>query len=331
MQSMVLPFLRQAASGTEGSLVRVVSLNGFGRRDSSDGAVVDAAGVHGEVLGGILDATIIEARATGERQLITGNVTDPDADAAGLLCGGTARLLVTPIAELPPLFGASVQAATPVALATRLSADGSIGGTMAITRSAVEGTLSAGNEIDDTVTIEAKKLLELGRSDSVVIEQAGDEIAIATLVPLPRGHVVGSGPVADAIVAQGSLLGWTMSVDDSVAAGETFLANAGPADAIVILSHDPRVDTPLLDVALRSELGYLGAMGSRHTQAKRRTRLGALGHDDSSLARIHGPVGLDLGARSPAETAVAIVAEYLVNRSGRAPQSLASSSGPING
>ncbi|MEZ5229486.1 MAG: XdhC family protein [Acidimicrobiales bacterium] len=176
-----------------------------------------------------------------------------------------------------------------------------------------------------------RELLAMGKSDTRVVEHGGGELAIATLVPLPSGHVVGSGPIAEAIMAQGQLMGWTVTSDETVDAGEAFLTTAGPADAIVILSHDPRIDTPLLDAALRSDVGYVGAMGSRHTQAKRRTRLEALGHDETSLARIHGPVGLDLGSRTPAETAVAIAAEYLANRSGRAAQSLGTTTGPING
>ena len=87
----------------------------------------------------------------------------------------------------------------------------------------------------------------------------------------------------------------------------------------------------MLSAALHSSLGYLGAMGSRGTQTNRRKRLQALGHDASSFDRIHGPVGLDLGSRTPAETAVAIAAEYLVVRSGRRPVSLTETAGPING
>lgn len=332
MHSMVLPLLRHSATEREASLVRVVSLSGFGRRDADDGAVVDHDGVHGDVLGGILDPLIREAFATGEgSRLVTGRVTDPDADAAGLLCGGTARLLLTPLDEIPALFRASVESANPVALVTRLSPAGSISATMVVTRQEAAGSLSAAGEIDDDLVDMARNQLAAGRSDAVVIDVAGDELAIATLIPRPKGHVVGSGPVADAIVAQGELMGWSMSADKSTTAGERFIAEAGPADAIVILSHDPRVDTPLLDAALRSEIGYLGAMGSRHTQEKRRSRLEALGHSPDSFGRIHGPVGLDLGSRTPAETAVAIVAEYLVNRSGRVPQPLGVTDGPING
>ncbi len=313
-------------------MVRVVSLTGFGSRDANDGAIVDRHGMHGELLGGLLDALVTDTFASGRvRAVVSGSVTDPDADAAGLLCGGTARLLLTPLDDVAALFRSSVESATPVAIATRISAAGSISATMAVTQQEADGTLSAAGEIDDDVVEACRALLTAGKSDSLVIELLGDEVMIATLVPLPKALVVGSGPVAEAIVAQGRLMGWEMSTGETVAAGEDFIAGAGPADVVVILSHDPHIDTPLLDAALRSNLGYLGAMGSRGTQAKRRVRLEALGHDRSTFDRIHGPVGLDLGSRTPAETAVAIVAEYLVNRSGRAPQSLAAGDGPING
>ncbi len=326
MQSMVLPLLRQRPLETEASTVRVVSLSGFGRRDASDGAVIDRHGIHGELLGGILDHEIVEAFAGGpQRQVISGSVTDPDADAAGLLCGGTARLLLTPVGDLPELFWNALEQAEPVALITRLTSEGGAGPTAAVTRTAADGTSN------DELIEAARAMIAAGQSASNTIVDDDHETLVSTLIPTPRGLVVGSGPVAEALIRQGSLLGWEIESADAVETAIAFLEVAGPADALVVLSHDPRIDTPVLDAALRSELGYLGAMGSRRTQAKRRERLTALGHDQHDFARLHGPVGLDLGSRTPAETAVAIVAEYLVARSGRTPTSLASTAGPING
>ncbi len=329
MHSMVLPLLRQRSLETEASTVRVVSLSGFGRRDASDGAVVDRHGIHGELLGGILDREIAEAFANGpRRQLISGSVTDPDADAAGLLCGGTARLLLTPVGDLPELFWHALEHAEPVALVTPLASGdevAEVGSTVAVTKATADGTIS------DFLVEAARTMIAAGQSSSSVVVADGIETLVSTLVPTPRGLVVGSGPVADALVGQGALLGWEIESADDVESAIAFLDGAGPADALVVLSHDPDVDTPVLDAALRSQLGYLGAMGSRHTQAKRRERLTELGHDRHDFARLHGPVGLDLGSRTPAETAVAIVAEYLVARSGRTATSLASTAGPING
>lgn len=108
-------------------------------------------------------------------------------------------------------------------------------------------------------------------------------------------------------------------------------AALGPADGLVVLSHDPLVAIPTLQAALTGEAGYVGALGSRTTQANRRTRLLAAGLDDAEIDRIHGPVGLDLGARTPEETAVAICAEMIAHRSGRTAASLTGGRGPING
>ena len=108
-------------------------------------------------------------------------------------------------------------------------------------------------------------------------------------------------------------------------------ADLRPSDALVVLSHDPAVDTPALAAALRSGEPYVGALGSRHTQSARRQRLAAIGVPDAACDRIHGPVGLDLGARTPEEVALAVCAEILAHRSGRDAASLRAGTGPING
>ena len=133
------------------------------------------------------------------------------------------------------------------------------------------------------------------------------------------------------LVSRARALEPTLLIDEGVEAGVAFVNGAGPADALVVLSHDAAIDVPLLDAALWSSIGYVGGMGSRGTQTRRRNALIEAGHSEQELLRIHGPIGLDLGSRTPAETAVAIVAEYLANRSGRAPGRLTDADGPING
>jgi len=104
----------------------------------------------------------------------------------------------------------------------------------------------------------------------------------------------------------------------------------GPRDAVCVLTHDPKFDVPAIIAALRTDVGYLGAMGSRRTCAERNARLRDEGVTDAELARVMGPIGLDLGARTPEETAVAIVAEIIAQRTGRAAPSLRDSDGPIH-
>jgi xanthine dehydrogenase accessory factor len=104
----------------------------------------------------------------------------------------------------------------------------------------------------------------------------------------------------------------------------------GPRDVVLIFTHDPKFDQPALLEALATDAGYIGALGSRRTQERRAERLLAAGADEAAIARIHAPCGLDLGARTPAETAVSILAEVIAVRAGRAGESLRETSGPIH-
>jgi xanthine dehydrogenase accessory factor len=104
----------------------------------------------------------------------------------------------------------------------------------------------------------------------------------------------------------------------------------GPRDAVCVLTHDTKFDVPAIVGALATDVGYLGAMGSRRTHAKRVERLRDAGVDDAGLARIHAPIGLDIGGRTPEETAVSICAEIIAERTGRRPAALRDTSGPIH-
>ena len=172
--------------------------------------------------------------------------------------------------------------------------------------------------------------LACGGVAKVLIERATDAPAWI-FDPPTHVTVVGDVDLARAIAAQARLLGWTASVIASAAEAESAGLGLGPTDALVVLDHDPAVAIPSLAAALAHDHGYVGALGSRGTQANRRTRLGALGVDGAAIDRIHGPVGLDLGARTPEETALAVCAEIIAHRSGRTATSLKNTSGPING
>lgn len=161
------------------------------------------------------------------------------------------------------------------------------------------------------------------------LESAPSDV-LASLGVTPHVGVIGAADLAQAIARQAALLGWDASVADGLEAAVELTTGLGSTDAVVVLSHDPDVDTPTLAAALRGGVGFVGALGSRHTQAARRDRLAAAGFAEADLARIHGPVGLDLGARTPEETAVAIVAEIIASRSGRTARELRATEGPIN-
>jgi len=127
------------------------------------------------------------------------------------------------------------------------------------------------------------------------------------------------------------LMGWPASIVTVQGEALDAVGALAEGDVVVVVDHDHDLATPVLVAALRGAPAYVGGLGSRHTQAERRARLEAAGLDAPTLARYHGPTGLDLGARSPAETAVSIVAEVLALRSGRPAAPLAQTAGRIGG
>jgi xanthine dehydrogenase accessory factor len=163
---------------------------------------------------------------------------------------------------------------------------------------------------------EARRSLNQGRTSSRAVEVGGTTLVVDVVVPTTRLLVVGAGDLAAALERQAGLLDWEASSVNDGEAAAVAIKDLGPADALIVLSHDPEVDTP--------------ALGSRHTQAGRRERLMARGLSADQLGRIRGPAGLDIGARTPAEISLAIGAEILALRSGRAGTALKERAAPIN-
>jgi xanthine dehydrogenase accessory factor len=184
---------------------------------------------------------------------------------------------------------------------------------------------------------------------SRVVELEGRRMFADVFGPPPRLLVYGAIDTADALAAAAHAVGWRTIVADArakfatrermpnadeliVAWPEDTLAQVQPdhATAIVVLSHDDKFDLPLLIGALAGDAFYVGAIGSRRNQERRRERLLEAGVDESALDRIHGPAGLDIGAQSPAETAISILAEIMAVRAGRDGGPLRESSGRIH-
>ena len=312
-------------------------------------AVGDGGSIAGSLLGGAADAEVMAAarRLTPARpnELVDVPIGDPKAVAAGLACGGVARLLVQDVTQLPAGLWTSMLARRPVALATLLAGPGGEGGNPAAPAALViedepgsgnserrAGEVSFGSAgLRAAALEEARKMLRTGKDASRVVEHEEGTIFVEAFVPPSRIVIVAEpSALAGAIVAQGSLLGWEPQVLSDLPAVLASIADLRSRDAVVVLSHDPGLDTPALDAAVRGSV-YVGALGSRHTQGARRERLTALGVDEERLGRIHGPVGLDLGSRTPEETALSIFAEILAWRSGRGATSLSEGEGPING
>jgi xanthine dehydrogenase accessory factor len=163
------------------------------------------------------------------------------------------------------------------------------------------------------------------------VETDAGTALIEAWVPSPRLVVVGSGEVVAAIDAQAGLLGWETRSTDTTRDVEELLEWAGSTGALIVLSHDPHVDVPVLKAGLRRPTPYVGAMGSRGTQSRRLQRLEADGVGPEDLNRIHRPIGLNLGGRRAAEVALAIVAEILACHCGRDARPLSATTGSIHG
>lgn len=186
-----------------------------------------------------------------------------------------------------------------------------------------EGTLEVGD------ALQAQVDAALAKGESRLVEEEGRRVFIKVLVPRRRLAIIGAGHISQYLTTIAGVAGFEVTVIDPrtlYASPERFPGAAINHDwpdealdalgldrgsAVVALSHDPKLDEPALATALKSDAFYIGALGSRKTQAQRRERMKAEGFTDADLDRIHGPVGLDIGALSPAEIAVSIVAEMI--------------------
>lgn len=318
--------------------------------------VVAADGsVSGSVSGGCIEGAVYELATevarTGVPRLERYGVSDGDAFAVGLTCGGIIDIFIEAISRetFPELRAVAddIAAHRPVAIATVIAHPDpvAVGHRLIVRPQAVTGSLGAGH-IDVAVTDDARGLLAVGRSDVLTYGLDGQrldegvEVFVSSYAPRPRMLVFGAIDFAAALAREGSFLGYRVTVCDArpvfatsrrfPTADEVVVdwpnhylaaqADAGTIDrrtVICVLTHDPKFDVPVLEVALRlPEIGYVGAMGSRRTHADRMQRLRAAGLADAELSRLASPIGLDLGARTPEETAVSIAADIIARRWG---------------
>jgi xanthine dehydrogenase accessory factor len=311
----------------------------------------------GSVSGGCLEAAVVEeARATLEGRarprLLHYGISDELGWEVGLACGGSVDVLLHTVrwdgtdAALGALR-AALDEERPVALLTVVGGDG------AGRSAAVHGDGRLAGTLGSPALDAAAAGAVAGRLDSGlpgVEEIDGIPVYVEPHVPAPLLAVVGAVHIAMALTRLARVLGHRVVVIDPRGAfltperfpdADRLVARwpdealpelrLGPRDAAVCLSHDPKFDEPTLDCLLRSQVGYIGAIGSRSTHAKRVARLRDAGVGDADIARIHGPVGLDLGARTPEEIALAILGEVVAVRRGRAGGSLAAGTPAVAG
>ncbi|MFC9283571.1 XdhC family protein [Streptomyces collinus] len=359
---------RWVEQGRDFAVATVVAVGGSAPRQPGAALAVDADGTAiGSVSGGCVEGAVYDlcrqALEDGETVLERFGYSDEDAFAVGLTCGGVIDILVVPVrADGParPVAAAALAAAArgeAAAVARIVDGPAELMGRALLVRpdGSHQGGFGAHPELDRTVAAEAGAFLDAGRTGTLEIGEQGSRcgapltLLVESSVPAPRMIVFGAIDFASALVRVGKFLGYHVTVCDARPVFAT-PARFPEADEIVVewphrylertetdartvlcvLTHDAKFDIPLLQSALRLPVAYVGAMGSRRTHLDRNERLREVGVGDLELARLRSPIGLDLGARTPEETALSIAAEIVANRRGGSGVSLTGAHTPIH-
>jgi xanthine dehydrogenase accessory factor len=308
--------------------------------------VTDAGELAGSVSGGCVENEVYgvatEVLAGGEPRLLTYGISDDEAFSVGLPCGGEIDVYVD--APDPALVERALAAVAQEQHAVLFSvvAGDLLGAHLLV----LDDGVNLGDAPPELATL-ADELIRGGRSR--LLELEGRTVFADVLGPPPRLLVFGAVDTAEALCRAAKALGWRTTVADArgkfatperlpsadeviVAWPEEALAQVSPdhATAVVVLTHDDRFDVPALGGTLATDAFYVGALGSRRNQERRRERLLDAGVPEEELDRIAGPCGLDLGASTPEETALSILAEILAVRAGRSGGRLKEAGGRIH-
>ncbi|MFJ8650192.1 XdhC family protein [Streptomyces sp. NPDC093546] len=354
---------RWVEQGRDFAVATVVAVGGSAPRQPGAALAVDSEGTAiGSVSGGCVEGAVYElcqqALADGETVLERFGYSDEDAFAVGLTCGGIIDILVTPVrGGVYPAALAAAAGGEAAALARITEGPAELLGTALLVHpdGSYEGSLGGHPELDRTAAGEARAMLDAGRTGTLVIGEDGSRcgqpltLLVESSLPAPRMIVFGAIDFAAALVRVGKFLGYHVTVCDARPVFAT-PARFPEADEVVVewphkylestevdgrtvlcvLTHDAKFDVPLLELALKLPVAYVGAMGSRRTHQDRNKRLREVGVTELELARLRSPIGLDLGARTPEETALSIGAEIVAARRGGSGVSLTGAHTPIH-
>jgi xanthine dehydrogenase accessory factor len=326
----------------------------------------DQGNIEGSITGGCVEGAVVTeaeellaAGAPAPAKLLSYGISDELAGTVGLMCGGIVHILVYELAgEAAEVERAVLEAhadGRPAAVATLIDGD-TAGARLAVIDNTLIGSLHDTDLLDRNVAREAQGLLEEGKttlrrfgSDGATL---GDDVRVhirAYALP-PQMWIFGAIDFSAALAPFASQIGYEVTICDardrfarsrrfssaaSVKIGwpQEVMADAelGSRDAVLVFTHDPKFDEPALVAALKTNAGYIGALGSRQTTTDREERLKRAGVSEADLARIHAPCGLDIGSRTAEETAVSVLAEIIAARAERAGSPLRQTSGPIHG
>jgi xanthine dehydrogenase accessory factor len=356
----VAGWLREGRRVVSGLLVQV---DGSSPLDVGASMYIDEhGGIEGSITGGCVEGAVAAAalemmEADGEPQLVTYGISDELAGTVGLMCGGIVHIFIH------ELKGAARDATLldleatiehrPAALVTLLDGERA-GAKLYVDDERSVGTLEQGELLDKNARREARGLLQEGRSSLRDFGTDGASLGSGLRVYAsiqaepPRMMIFGAIDFSSALAPLAKGLGYKVTIADprsAFLASRRFSADAetevgwpdkvldgvelGPRDAILVFTHDPKLDVPAVQAALGTDAGYIGALGSRNTTADRNRRLREVGVTDEQIDRIFAPCGLDIGASTVEETAVAVLAEIIAQRAGREGRSLREAEGPI--
>lgn len=325
--------------------------------------VTDQGEAVGSVSGGCVEGALFdvgqEVLGSGEPRFETFGVSDDDAFAVGLTCGGILDIFVERVngqtwPELPGIAD-SITRQEPVAVATIVRGPAHVGRHLVVRPGLLpEGSLGT-ERLDDTVAADALGLLASGTTGFLHYGEEGErlgeglDVFVASFAPPPQMFIFGAIDFSAALVKVGKGLGFKVTVCDArpvFATAKRFpdadevvvdwphrwlaTQEVDERTVIAVLTHDPKFDVPAIQQALTTDAGYIGAMGSRRTHEDRLRRLREVGVTDEQLSRLHSPIGLDLGARTPEETAISIAAEIISERWGGTGKHLEHIAGPIH-
>lgn len=350
------------AEGRRVAVAILVEVLGSAPLDPGAAMLVDDAGnIEGSVTGGCVEGALVEEAQRilggGEPKVNTYGISDELAGEVGLMCGGTVRIMVSELDpdSAPPVVAALTAArdGRPAAIATLLDGP-SAGRRLAIADGKAVGELGVTELLDRSVARDAAGLLDHGAS---MIRRYGADgstmgddlrVFIHSFAPPPRMVIFGAIDFSAALAVLARESGYEVTICD---ARKPFLesdrfsraatvVNEWPdrylegqelteRDAVLVFTHDSKFDEPALKAALATNAGYIGALGSRRTQADRRRRLSEAGVPADQLDRIVGPCGLDIGASTPMETAVSILGEIIARRAHRSAAPLTETEGAI--
>jgi xanthine dehydrogenase accessory factor len=354
----LLADLKRLSDGGQVGRAVVTSVWGSAPRPEGAALLARADGaMAGSVSGGCVETAAVEeiglAIERGTPKLTRYGVSDETAWSVGIACGGTIEIFIEPTVRPPVLEAAHGPGG--VVVATLVAGSAPLGSSWVFRDDGSQEGPIVPSGVFETLSAEARELLhdlakdvaphaaeafrrEASFAVDLTVTWAGPQRVFLEIFPRqPRLLIFGGVHVAAALVPLARRLGYHTIVADGRSAflarerfpeadelilawPEEAFAQAGidRATYVCILSHDPKFDEPALEIALRSPAAYVGAIGSRKTQQSRRERLAAIGISQDQLARLHGPIGLDLGGRQPAEIALAILAEMTATRHGKA-------------